>query len=399
MSMIGSVRVPARAITAAGFLALFAGYASVHTQETFQTASGEIVVETKAAGLEQPWSLAFLPDGRMLVTERPGRMRVVTRDGALSPPIEAVPTVFAITGRQPGLLDVAFDRDFPRNQTIYFCYVEPVEGGGRTTVARARLVDEEPPRLDELRTIFRAHGPAGEEANFGCRLLQTADGNIFVTIGDYFDHWHEAQSLESHLGKIIRIDPDGQPPTGNPFRNRTETQPEIWSYGHRNPQGLAIHPDTGKLWSHEHGPRRGDELNIIEPGKNYGWPVIGYGTGYGGAKLHDSTHKEGMEQPIWYWDETIAPSGMTFYEGDLFPAWRGNLFIGALAGRMLVRLELDGERIVSEENLLRGLDERIRDVRQGPDGALWLLTGNSAGRILRVSPASSFQAEAPRPGQ
>jgi aldose sugar dehydrogenase len=397
--MFSSKQVRALRIICAGALALVAGHASADPRQTFQAASGEIVVETKAAGLEQPWSLAFLPDGRMLVTERPGRMRIVTRQGVLSPPIEAVPTVFAITGRQPGLLDVALDRDFPRNQTIYFCYVEPVEGGGRTTVARARLVDEEPPRLDELRTIFRAHGPAGEEANFGCRLLQTADGNIFVTIGDYFDHWHEAQSLENHLGKIIRIDPDGQPPAGNPFGSRTEAQPEIWSYGHRNPQGLAIHPDTGKLWSHEHGPRRGDELNIIQPGKNYGWPVIGYGTGYGGAKLHESSHKDGMEQPIWYWDETIAPSGMTFYEGDLFPAWRGSLFIGALAGRMLVRLELDGERIVSEENLLRGLDERLRDVRLGPDGALWLLTGNSAGRILRVSPASSFQAEAPRPGQ
>lgn len=388
MARFGSTRIRTRKIVSAVVLAIAAGYPPADAGEIFQTAAGEIVVETIAAGLEQPWSLAFLPDGRMLVTERPGRMRIVTRGGVLSPPIQGVPVVFAVASRQPGLLDVALDRNYIRNQTIYFCYVEPVDGGGRTAVARARMIDEEPPRLDQLQTIFRAHGPAGREANFGCRILQAADGNVFVSVGDYFEHWHEAQNLENHLGKIIRIDPDGLAPPDNPFKNRTGVQPEIWSYGHRNPQGLAIHPDTSKLWSHEHGPRGGDEINVIEPGKNYGWPVIGYGTGYGGAKLHDGTHKEGMEQPIKYWQQSIAPSGMAFYKADLFPAWRGNLLIGALAGRMVVRLELDGERIVSEEHLLRGLNERIRDVRQGPDGALWLLTGNPAGRILRVSPAS-----------
>jgi glucose/arabinose dehydrogenase len=275
MPMRSSARVHARRIVALGFLALSAGYANADTRETFQTASGEIVVETKATGLEQPWSLAFLPDGRMLVTERPGRLRIVMREGVLSPPVEGVPAVYAITGRQPGLLDVALDRGYAHNQTIYFCHVEPVDGGGRTTVATARLVDEELPRLDQLRTIFRADGPAGVEANFGCRILQTADGNLFVTIGDYFDHWHEAQNLRSHLGKIVRIDPDGVAPPDNPFRNRPDALPEIWSYGHRNPQGLAIHPGTRKLWSHEHGPRLGDELNIIEAGKNYVWPVFG----------------------------------------------------------------------------------------------------------------------------
>ena len=212
-----------------------------------------------------------------------------------------------------------------------------------------------------------------------------------MSVGDYFDPWHEAQNLENHLGKIVRIGPDGSVPEDNPFVSTPGARPEIWSYGHRNPQGLALHPDTGKMWSHEHGPRGGDELNVIEPGKNYGWPVIGYGTGYAGAKLHESTHKEGMEQPVKYWEQAIAPSGMVFYTGDLFPAWKGNLSIGALAGRMMVRLELDGERVVGEEHLLRGLNERIRDVRQGPDGALWLLTGSPAGRILRVSPASSFR--------
>jgi glucose/arabinose dehydrogenase len=392
MSMLGSSPVRARRIVIIGVLTLFAGDVSAGSRETYHSASSELVVETKATGLEQPWSLAFLPDGRMLVSERPGRLRLVTREGLLSPPVEGVPAVYAIRGRQPGLLDVVLDRDYAHNQTIYFCYVEPVDGGGRTAVARARLVDEEPPRVVQLQTIFRAHGPIGVEANFGCRLLQTADGNLFATVGDYFDHWHEAQNLRSHLGKIVRIDPDGLVPPDNPFWNRPDALPETWSYGHRNPQGLAVHPDTGKLWSHEHGPSGGDEINVIEPGKNYGWPVIGYGTGYAGAKLHDGTQREGMEQPIKHWVQSIAPSGMAFYAGDMFPAWRGNLFVGALAGRMLVRLELDGERIVSEEHLLHGLNERIRDVRQGPDGALWLLTGNPAGRILRVVPAALLQA-------
>jgi glucose/arabinose dehydrogenase len=399
MSMLGRAWEPTRLVATVGLFALVAGHASADTREIFQTGFGEIVVETKAAGLEQPWSLAFLPHDRMLVSERPGRLRLVAREGALSPPVEGVPAVYAITGRQPGLLDVAVDRDYAHNQTIYFCYVEPVDGEGRTAVARARLVDDGSPRLDQLQTIFRARGPAGGEANFGCRLLQAADGNLFVTVGDYFEHWHEAQNLRSHLGKIIRIGPDGLAPPDNPFWTRPDAQPEIWSYGHRNSQGLAFHPSTGKLWSHEHGPRGGDEINIIEPGKNYGWPVIGYGAGYGGAKLHESTHREGMEQPIKYWEKSIAPSGMAFYEGELFPAWKGSLFVGALAGRMLVRLQLDGERIVAEEHLLLELNERIRDVRQGPDGALWLLTGNPAGRVLRVSPASSFQAKAAGPAQ
>jgi glucose/arabinose dehydrogenase len=303
--------------------------------------------------------------------------------------------VFAIRGRQPGLLDVTLDRGYPRNQTIYFCYVEPADGAGRTVVARARLIEEEL-RLEQIRTIFRAHGPDGPEANFGCRVVQARDGTLFVSVGDYFEHWHEAQNLENHIGTIIRIDPDGHASLGNPFRDRKGARPEIWSYGHRNPQGLTIHPGTGKLWSHEHGPRGGDELNVIEPGRNYGWPIIGYGAGYGGAKLHEGTHKEGMEQPIKHWGAAIAPSGMVFYTGKLFPTWQGNVFIGALAGRMLVRLELDQERVVDEEHLLRGLNERIRDVRQGPNRELWLLTGSSTGRILRIVPTSSV-TELPRP--
>jgi glucose/arabinose dehydrogenase len=391
MSTLDSGWVHTRRIVTVACLVLSAGYASADTPQTFPTASGEIVVETKAAGLEEPWSVAFLPGGRMLVSERPGRLRRVSPEGVLSPPVEGVPTVHAIAGRSPGLLDVALDRGYAHNQTIYFCYVEPVDGGGRTAVARARLLDGQAPRLDGLRTIFRAHGPAGAESSFGCRLLQARDGNLFVTIGD-FDHWSEAQNLRSHLGTIVRIDPDGLAPPDNPFRNRPDALPEIWSYGHRNPQGLAIRPGTGKLWSHEHGRRGGDELNIVERGKNYGWPVIGYGTGYDGSRIHDGTHGKGMEQPVKYWAQSIAPSGMAFYTGELFPHWRGNLFVGALAGRMLLRLELDEEgSVVGEERLLRELNERIRDVRQGPDGALWLLTGSPAGRLLRVSPVASFQ--------
>jgi glucose/arabinose dehydrogenase len=276
-----------------GVLAIVAGNVAADAKDLFPTAAGNIVVETIARGLENPWSLVFLPDGRMLVSERPGRMRIVTRQGALSPPIEGVPAVFAVAGRQPGLFDIALDLNFARNQTIYFCYVEPIDGGGRTAVGSARLVDERLPRLDLVRRIFRARGPVGQQDNFGCRVLQTSDRNLFASVGDYFVHSDEAQNLGNHLGKIIRIGPDGRAPADNPFYNRTAMQPEIWSYGHRNPQGLAIHPASGKLWSHEHGPRGGDEINVIEPGKNHGWPIIGYGTGYTGAKIHDSTHKEG----------------------------------------------------------------------------------------------------------
>lgn len=321
----------------------------------------------------------------MMVSERPGRIRVATRQGALSPSFAGVPTV--LRHGQAGLFDIALDREYRTNHMIYLCYVEPVEGGGRTTVASGQVIDEGSPRLDQVRTIFRQLGPVGPENNFGCRIVQTPDRNIFVSIGDHHTLRHEAQNLGNHIGKIVRIRPDGSVPPGNPFVGRADAMPEIWSYGHRNPQGLALHPASRKLWEHEHGPRGGDEVNIIEKGKNYGWPVIGYGTEYSGESAHDSTHKEGMEQPIKYWKSTIAPSGMAFYSGNLFPLWRGNLFVGALAGKMLVRLELDGDRVVKEEHLLRELGERIRDVRLGRDGALWLLTDNTAGRILRLAPA------------
>jgi glucose/arabinose dehydrogenase len=353
--------------------------------QVLHSSAGELAVQTAASGLDHPWALAFLPDRRMLVTERPGRMRIVDEDGTLSPALVGVPKVFA--SGQGGLLDVVLDRSFAQNHTIYFCYAEPVEGRARTALARARLLAEGTARLEAVEVIFRQAGPLSSGNHFGCRIAQTPDENLFLTTGEHFTTRDQAQNLGNDLGKIIRIRPDGSAPPDNPFVGRAGAKPEIWSYGHRNPQGLALHPVTGKLWEHEHGPRGGDEINIIEKGKNYGWPVIGYGIDYSGAKIHESTHKAGMEQPIKYWVPSIAPSGMTFYTGNLFAPWRGSLFVGALAGQILVRLELDGEKVGKEERLLQQLRERIRDVREGPDGALWLATDSSAGRILRLAPA------------
>ena len=353
--------------------------------QTYPSSAGPLNVETIARGLDHPWSIAFLPDARMLVTERPGRLRIVARDGKLSPPVAGVPAVRA--SDQGGLHDVALDRAFATNRTIYFCFAEPAEGGGRTALARARLTDGEAPKLDDVKVIFRQEGPLSSGNHYGCRIVQARDGNLFLTLGDHFTYRDQAQNLANHLGKIVRVTPDGGVPPDNPFVGRNDAKPEIWSYGHRNSQGAALHPQTGKLWEHEHGPRGGDEINIPLAGKNYGWPVIGYGIDYDGTRIHESTAKPGMEQPIRYWVPSIAPSGMAFYGGDLFPAWNGNLFVGALAGQMLVRLELDGETVTKEERLLTGLRERIRDVRAGPDGALWLATDSGNGRILRVTPA------------
>jgi glucose/arabinose dehydrogenase len=353
--------------------------------QTYPSSAGPLSVETVARGLSHPWSLAFLPDGTMLVTERSGRMRIVSRDGALSAPLGGVPKVFASS--QGGLFDVILDRAFAENRTVYFTYAEPVRGGARTALARARLDTEGPPRLSDVSVIFRQDGPLSSGNHFGGRIAQAADGNLFVTLGEHFSTRDQAQNLANDLGKIVRIAPDGSVPKDNPFAGRAGARAEIWSYGHRNPQGLVFRPGTGELWEHEHGPRGGDEVNIIRKGANYGWPVIGYGIDYSGAKIHESTHRAGMEQPVKYWVPSIAPSGMAFYEGALFPSWRGSLFVGALAGQMLVRLSLDSEKITGEERLLRGLTERIRDVRNGPDGALYLLTDNTAGRVLRLVPA------------
>jgi glucose/arabinose dehydrogenase len=354
-------------------------------QPGFDSSAGELEVRTVARGLVNPWALAFLPDGTMLVTERPGRMRIVTTEGQVSPPLKGVPDVWA--SGQGGLLDVAADKSFAQNKTVYFCFAERADGGGRTAVARARVNDGKS-RLDDVRIIFRQQGPLSSGNHYGCRIAQADDGNLFVTLGEHFSFRDQAQSLRNHLGKVIRIAPDGSVPPGNPFAGRADAKPEIWSYCHRNAQGLAIHPVTGELWETEHGPRGGDEVNLIEKGKNYGWPVIGYGIDYSGARIHETSAKDGMEQPLKYWVPSIAPSGMAFYTGTLFPKWGGSLFTGALRSTMLVRLTLNGHAVTSEERLLQNLHERIRDVRQGPDGALWLLTDSSNGRVLRVAPAA-----------
>jgi len=373
------------AVAALGAVVLIAPAAM--QAQTFPSSAGPIAVTTFARGLVHPWGLQFLPDGRMVVTERPGRMHIVGTDGKLSPPLAGVPQVRA--GGQGGLLDVRLDNDYATNHVVYLCYT--AERGGAAAVARARLDDAAMPRLDDVKVIFTQRGPGGSN-NYGCRIVQAPDRNLFVTLGDHFEPRDEAQNLANHIGKIIRIGPEGEVPADNPFVGQAGAKgnvaPEIWAYGVRNAQGLALDPATGRLWEQEHGPRGGDEVNIIEKGKNYGWPVIGYGVDYSGAKIHASAHKAGMEQPLWYWVPSIAPSGMAFYTGDLFPAWKGNIFIGALRGEILVRLERDGDRITKEERLLQQLHERIRDVRMGPDGALWLLTDNAAGRILRLAPVN-----------
>ncbi|MGA8800367.1 MAG: PQQ-dependent sugar dehydrogenase [Pseudolabrys sp.] len=356
-------------------------------EQRFPSSAGDISVQTVASGLVYPWSLAFLPDGRMLVTERPGRIRIVSRNGRLSPPLGNVPRVFA--SGQGGLLDVILDRDFAQNRTIYFSYAEPFNGGGRTALARARLDDNEMPRLADVKVVYRQHGPASRGNHFGSRIVQANDGNLFVTNGEHFTDRDMAQTFDNDLGKIVHITPDGAPAPGNPFANMPGARPEIWSYGHRNPQGLAINPADGKLWEQEHGPMGGDEINLIVPGHNYGWPLVCYGVNYDGTPV--GTGKAtmvGVEDPLWHWTPSIAPSGMAFYTGNLFPSWKGSLFNGALKSEMLVRLELKGDKVVIEERLLQDLRERIRDVRQGPDGALYLLTDNRSGRVLRIVPAT-----------
>ena len=354
------------------------------TAQIFKSSTGDIKVETVAKDLVHPWAFAFLPDGRMLVTERPGRMRIVGSDGNLSPPLANVPKAYA--HGQAGMLDVVLDRGFPQNQTIYFCYNADI--GGSVAVARARLDAGETPRLDNVETIFRQKGPPSSGNNVACRIAQAPDDNLFVTLGDHFTPATLAQTLDNHIGKIIRIRPDGGVPPDNPFVHKQGALSEIWAYGVRNAEGLVFNPVDGKLWEQEHGPQGGDEINIVDKGKNYGWPVVSYGINYDGTPVGTGkTSAPGMEEPLWHWTPSIAPSGMAFYTGDLFPAWKGNLINGALKFRLLSRLELKGDTVVKEERLLQGLNERIRDVRQGLDGAIYLLTDNSAGRILRLTPA------------
>jgi aldose sugar dehydrogenase len=349
-------------------------------------------VVTIAKGLRFPWGMDFLPDGRMLVTEKqPGRLRVVQADGTMSEPVEGLPAVDA--RNQGGLLDVSLDPAFAKNQLIYWSYAEPRDSGeNNTAVARGRFVDGTPPKVENVQVIFHQVPSLKSALHFGGRLVWRRDGTLFITLGDrsITEGRMQAQRLDGLLGKIVRLNPDGTIPKDNPFVGKEGARPEIWSLGHRNIQAATLHPETGELWEVEHGTRGGDEINIARAGKDYGWPTIAYGIEYKGGPITGGiTAKEGMEQPLYYWDPVIAPSGMVFYTGNLFPEWRGNLFTGGMASMNLVRLTIKGERVVDEERLLRDLQpapHRIRDVNQGPDGALYLLTDAEQGLLLKITP-------------
>jgi aldose sugar dehydrogenase len=345
-------------------------------------------VVTVSEGLVNPWGLAFLPDGKMLVTERPGRLRVVSADGKqMSEPVAGLPAVDA--RGQGGLLDVALDPAFQKNQLVYWSYAEPREGMNNTAVARGRFVDGAAPKVENVQVIFHQAPSLESPLHFGGRLVFSRDGTLFITLGDrsITEGRMQAQKMDSLIGKIVRLNPDGSIPKDNPFVGKEGVRPEIWSYGHRNIQAATLHPTTGELWEVEHGTRGGDEVNVARKGKDYGWPTIAYGIEYQGPPITGGIQqKQGMEQPRYYWDPNIAPSGMIFYTGKLFPAWQNSMFIGGLGSTNLVRLTLKGDQIVGEERLLQDLQprDRYRDVRQGPDGAIYLLTDNAKGRILKL---------------
>ncbi len=378
------------------FLAIFCvavGVASTGVQ------AQAVRVETLATGLENPWGVAFLPDGKFLVTERPGRLRLVDAAGKLSAPIGGVPAVAA--GRQGGLLDVLADSDFARNRTLFFCFSEPGTGASSgtnsTALARARL-SADGSKLEDVRVIFSQKPKVASSLHFGCRVVESraagpggaVDGMLYLTLGDRFSRKDDAQTLDNHHGKVVRINKDGSVPKDNPFASRAGALPEIWSFGHRNLQGAALAPD-GTLWTHEHGPQGGDEINTAKAGLNYGWPVITYGENYGGGKIGDGiSTKEGLQQPLHYWVPSIAPSGMAFLTSERYgKAWVGNLFVGSLKFAYLNRIELSEPykgKVVREYKLLENEGQRVRDVRQGPDGLLYVLTDSNNGRLIRLLP-------------
>ncbi|MFT3806247.1 PQQ-dependent sugar dehydrogenase [Arenimonas sp.] len=347
--------------------------------ERYASEHGKVSVETIAHGLEHPWGLAFLPDGRMLVTERPGRLRIVGADGEVSAPLTGLPDI-ADAG-QGGLLDVALDPAFATNRLVYLSFSEPGEGGAGTSVFRGRLGER---GLESGEIVFRQEPKLEGAKHFGSRLVFDRAGHLYITVGDRMN-WPNVQRLDRGQGKIFRIWPDGRIPDDNPFVGQNDVNPAIWSFGHRNSQGAALNPFSGELWQTEHGARGGDELNIPRAGRNYGWPIITLGVNYNGDPIGSGkSEMPGMEQPIHYWTPSIAPSGLAFYTSDRFPAWKGNLFVGALAHHKLVRLSIDGDRVVGQEILLEDMGRRIRDVRQGPDGYLYLLTDEDDGRVLKV---------------
>ncbi len=369
--------------TTVAFTAIFAATPALAQEaQTFETEAVKVKAEALVDGLEHPWGLDFLPDGRAMVTERPGRMRILS-GGELSEPLRGVPEVYA--RGQGGLLDVLADRDFAQNRTIYFSYAEPGEHGVGTAVARARLGEGDRPALEDVTVIFSMDNKARTNLQFGSRIVQAPDGTLFVTVGDQ-GRKDRAQDPRDAAGSIIRIGTDGSIPDDNPKPDGW--LPEIWSIGHRNPQSAAWDPLTNSLWTVEHGARGGDEVNRPQPGRNYGWPVISYGVNYDGSDIGEGTEKPGMEQPLHYWDPSIAPSGLAIYDGEMFPEWRGDLLVGALKFQLVSRLERDGSgRIGSEERMFEGAFGRVRDVNVAPDGSVWLLTDEDDGAIIRLSRA------------
>ncbi|MET0343216.1 MAG: PQQ-dependent sugar dehydrogenase [Polyangiales bacterium] len=339
-----------------------------------------------AKGLNQPWAIAFLPDRRMLITEKPtGKLLIVSADGKKSPPVSGLPKV---DGRdQGGLLDVEVSPDFAKTGLVYWTYYEPREGGNGLAVARAKLVDGPEPSVRDLSVVFRMQPTLDSTKHAGGRLVFAPDGNLFVGLGErsVLAGRVQARVLNSHFGKVVRITPDGTAPRDNPFVGKPDAKPEIFSYGHRNVLSAALDAKQ-RLWVVEMGPRGGDELNLVERGKDYGWPVIGYGEEYTGQRIHDKTQAKGMEQPVYYWDPVISPSGLTIYAGSLFPEWKGNFFIGGLSSKALVRLVVENDRVVGEERLLQNENARIREVVEGPDGALYVLTDDPAGKLLKITP-------------
>ncbi len=348
-------------------------------------------VQVVAEGLELPWAAELLPDGRFLVTERPGRLRIVGTDGKLSAPVQGLPKVHY--KGQGGLLDVALDPDFANNKTIYLTYAEPRQGGNGTALAKAVLLeDASGAKLDGVKVLFQQMPTFESDLHFGSRIAFASDGKIFLSLGERAlpPAMVQSQDLNSHFGKVVRINTDGSVPQDNPFVGKAGAKPEIWSYGHRNVQAATVDTATGKLWTIEHGPRGGDELNLPQPGANYGWPEITYGINYPGDKIGAGiTQKEGLQQPVYYWDPVIAPSGMIVYHGDLFPQWKGSIFVGGLGSTKLVRLQMDGDKVAGEEWLLQDRAKRIRDVQQGPDGAIYVLTEDGTNsNLLRLKPAA-----------
>ena len=345
-----------------------------------------IAVTVLARGLEHPWSVEPLPEGDFLVTERPGRLRVISAAGAISEPITGLPRVDA--RGQGGLLDVALSPGFATDRMIYWSFAEPRQGGNATSVARG-VLSADRTRVEQAKVIFRAQPIYDGDKHFGSRLAFGPDGMLYVTLGERSDTnmRPQAQQLNSHMGKILRLNPDGSVPSDNPFAGKGDARPEIWSIGHRNVQASAF-DEQGQFWDIEHGTQGGDELNRVEKGKNYGWPLVAYGEEYAGVPIPNSvTARDGFEQPTYYWDPVIAPSGAQFYSGSAFPAWQGNLFIGSLKEKRLVRLTLANNRVTSEEHLLTDRGQRVRDVRQGPDGALYIVTDEDSGELWRVAPA------------